>query len=310
MFTQLIGHERLAGVVQRMVDNETLAHAFLLVGPEGVGKTTFAQLLGRALLGHSGNLQMCPDWMVVERETDEKTGKVKSQVSIKQIRELTRRLAMSSLNGGAKVAFIEDAARMSIGASNALLKTLEEPKGHVTLLLRAESPDQLPATIVSRCQVLRFGPVRRELISAGLSELGFGGDEVAQASAMSLGCPGRAIRYLRDSAYAAWYDTGVSAVERLATSSLTQRLAEVQELIPKSEVNKRIRLGEIVTSTKLVYRDVLLRSLGCDELVTTPATVTASTATAQSVLDRAHRVGRSIHQNVNPHLALEHLFLN
>src|SRR3989338_393110 len=110
-----------------MLAGETLPHALLFVGPKGAGKTSVAHQLGKALLGSLTH----PDFLTLERLVDEKTGKRKSQISVEQIRELNARLGLSSLGGGWKVVFIEEATALSMGAVNALLKTLEEPKGKV-----------------------------------------------------------------------------------------------------------------------------------------------------------------------------------
>ena len=181
-FSGLIGHDRIQTVFSRMLARETLPHALLFVGPEGVGKTTVAHQLVKTLLGSLAH----PDFQTLERLVDEKTGKRKSQISVEQIRELNARLGLSSLGGGWKVVFIQEAAALSTGAVNALLKTLEEPKGKVLFLLRAGSTDGLPATIVSRCQTMRFSIVSGREIVEGLTKMGFSRADAQAATAQAL----------------------------------------------------------------------------------------------------------------------------
>ncbi len=83
------------------------------------------------------------------------------QIRVEQIRELSEQLALTAHGGGATVALIAPADAMNANAANALLKTLEEPRAGVTLLLVASVPSRLPATILSRCQSLRHAAAHR-----------------------------------------------------------------------------------------------------------------------------------------------------
>lgn len=143
-----------------------LPHALLVTGPPGLGKRSFAGMLGQALLCQNpdssgvpcGRCQSCtlfragthPDFLQIEPADEGKA------VSVDQIRHLCANLSLSSHAGGFKIAVVAPADRMNKAAANSLLKTLEEPSDNTLLTLVSEHPAVLPATIRSRCQQVRL----------------------------------------------------------------------------------------------------------------------------------------------------------
>jgi len=149
-----------------------LPHALLLTGPEGVGKSHFARQFAQSLLcerpqvsgGPCGSCRACllvnagshPDLSMVMPVQDKKN------IGVDQIRRIGHELGLKSQYGRYKVVVIAPADSMNINAANSLLKTLEEPAKETVLILSTSRPAQLPATIRSRCQLLRFGEVAQE----------------------------------------------------------------------------------------------------------------------------------------------------
>lgn len=314
--THIIGHHRIQEVLSRMLEHQTLPHALLFIGPEGVGKTTLAHTLSQVLLSHSGSLHTHPDFVELNRLVDEKTGKRKSLISVEQIRELNNRLALSSLSGGWKIAFLEEAGYLSIAGANALLKTLEEPKGQTLFILRATSLGELPETIVSRCQILRFTLVSRKDIEDGLVMLGFSRADARTASVQALGRPGYAIRFLRESDVRAHQETSMAQALAFFSAPLPERLKRVTELVPKSEIQKDEALLKILDQWELLCRDVLLEHLGRGDVRVFPDEARLRSlvpvfppTTLLSLLDRIARVRAALRHHINPHLALEHIAL-
>lgn len=169
-------HRTQWGRLQERIKTGRLPHALLLHGPDGLGKRRFADRLARSLLCTSPDetgepcdrcraCRMCsagthPDLRWVEPE---ETGKA---IRIDAVRALCSDLALKSQFGSFKVAVVVPADRLNIAASNALLKTLEEPSPATLLTLVSSRPTYLPATIRSRCQSLAFvAPDRREALS-------------------------------------------------------------------------------------------------------------------------------------------------
>lgn len=145
---------------------DRLPHALLLTGAEGIGKHHFAISLAKSLLCEHADEQdsacgSCKSCQLFESENHpDYTAIMPAEqggvIRIDQIRELIGYLGLHSHFNGKRIVLLAPAERMNMAAANSLLKTLEEPQANTLLLLVTARPTQLPATIRSRCQVLRF----------------------------------------------------------------------------------------------------------------------------------------------------------
>jgi DNA polymerase-3 subunit delta' len=189
---------------------DALPHALLLAGPSGLGKRDFMRLLVQGLLCEQPDDGMpchrCRSCLLFVAGTHpdyvplsfglRKDGVTRGEIVVDQIRELSQRLSMSSQFGGWQVASIDPADAMNAAAANALLKTLEEPAPSTMLLLVADAPWRLPATIRSRCQRIDFTIPAREDALAWLA--GQGVADAAVALDAAFGNPGRAHAWSAD----------------------------------------------------------------------------------------------------------------
>ncbi len=188
-----------------------LGHALLLVGPEKMGKGEVAQTLAKRLLCASpadgfacGQCRSCRqfeagthgDFSRVSFEPNDKGDKLRSEITVDQIRRLGQWFSLTPQLGGAQVALIAPAEGMNHAAANALLKTLEEPSPGRFLLLVCSEPGRLPATIRSRCQRLEFRLPAREQARAWLSGQGYSEAEIDPALEAARGHPGLAADWL------------------------------------------------------------------------------------------------------------------
>src|SRR3989344_1191746 len=164
----IVGHSHIVSYLQNSLNNLKLAHAYLFVGLDHVGKAAVAgyfinslvcqNLEVEALAVPCGECQSCrqalsgnhPDVYWLARELNEKTDKLKKNISIEQVRQLQNKLSLRSFLNSYKIAVVSEAQTLSAEAANSLLKTLEEPSARTVLILLAENLARLPQTIVSR----------------------------------------------------------------------------------------------------------------------------------------------------------------
>jgi DNA polymerase-3 subunit delta' len=178
-----------------------LHHAWLLRGPRGIGKATLAYRIARALIAEGpggpqgGGLfgpsvpetlnppegcpiaariraQGEPRLAVLRRTTSERTGRLRSQISVDDVRSIRRFFSLSAADGGWRAVIVDAADEMNVNAANALLKVLEEPPARAALLLVAHSPGALLPTIRSRCRTLDLRPLGPEALAAALAGAG------------------------------------------------------------------------------------------------------------------------------------------
>jgi len=181
-FQNLIGHQQTIASLQTAVRQNRLAHAYLFHGEAAIGKRStavcFAQALNCERISTNEEIDACgqcrsclqvesrthPDFFVIEPDSELAT----PQIKIEQVREIEQQVMYRPLIGERKICLIDNADRMTIGAANALLKTLEEPPDHSLFLLITSRPAALPATVRSRCQLLRFATPARTHVEAAL----------------------------------------------------------------------------------------------------------------------------------------------
>jgi len=314
LFSGIIGHKAAKEALERAVENSRLAHAYLLIGTEGAGRTILAQTLIEKEV--KGKMEGHPNVMIIKRLIDEKTSKKKSVISVDQIREVRERMAMSALGGGKQAVFIEEADRMHQAAANALLKTLEEPKAETLIILRAPAVESVPATIASRCQIIRFNRVAKQEISTALVKRGISPDDADRCANLSMGRPGLALRLMTDGALRSQMEIAVSTLFTLANDQLPERLKSVANFLPKSEANKAEVASVVLDGWEQALRDLMLRSLGCNEMVVFTKEVdldqlakTKNVDHWSKVLSRLSEARSTLHLNGNPLLALEHVVL-
>jgi DNA polymerase-3 subunit delta' len=194
------------------MQNDRLAHAFLLSGQTGTGKQELAMEMAAALLCLENSLPACgscrscqllvsgahPDFRILSFELNDK-GKLRSEIVIDQVRALISFLQLTTTISEKKVALIHPAEAMNKNAANALLKTLEEPPGDAVILLLSHDPSRLAVTIRSRCQKLQVRSPGSETALAWLVETGaFAKAEAISALKAAAGSPFRAREMLSE----------------------------------------------------------------------------------------------------------------
>ena len=173
-FQDLVGQEHVARTLTNAILQKRIAHAFIFSGPRGVGKTSVARILAKALNCVEGPTptpcQICAQCKEITAGTSMDVREIDgaSNRGIDEIRELRENVKFSPASGRYKIYIIDEVHMLTREAFNALLKTLEEPPSHVVFLFATTELNKIPATILSRCQSHDFRIIPLKLIAEKL----------------------------------------------------------------------------------------------------------------------------------------------
>lgn len=247
-FDQVVGQNHVKDVLVAALQRSRIGHAYLFSGPRGVGKTTTARLLAMAVNCEQKDpakrpCGVCDSCQLVRsgNHPDVTELDAASNNSVEDIRDLREKVRLSSMRGGKRVWVLDEAHMLSRAASNALLKTLEEPPDNLVFILATTEPEKLPPTILSRCQHFRFRRLSEEEIQSKLERLCKEAKVKAEPSALSL---------VARAADGAMRDAE-SLLERLLTSgeTITQHMAEEALGLPPQE--RMQELGRYLSEQRL-----------------------------------------------------------
>jgi DNA polymerase-3 subunit delta' len=157
------GHEEAVALLRRAIETDRVAHAYAFIGPEGAGRRTTALAFAASLVGAGGEARIArgahPDVRMIEPTPPASNPKGTPAIRVENIRELGRLAALRPAEAPWKVFVVDQAGTMTGAAPQAFLKTLEEPPARTVIILILQQLRELPATVLSRCQIVRFRPV-------------------------------------------------------------------------------------------------------------------------------------------------------
>lgn len=227
---KFIGNHKAKALLNRILDKDFVSHAYLISGPEHIGKATLARMFALSLIKKSQQMEMQEpdptsslDLLVLRPEIEEKKGVIKLRtIPVEKIREKQGELSLYPYHGAYKVLIIEDAHMMGVSAQNALLKTLEEPNPTSVLILITHEESRLLTTIKSRCQNINM-----TLVSDGeMLEIG----RTKEMVDLAMGRPGL-LRIMEESLEEYEFrKASVAEFSRLTCVKVNERLALAEEM--------------------------------------------------------------------------------
>jgi len=178
-FSEVIGQEHVTRTLKNAIEQGRIAHGYIFSGHRGIGKTTIARILAMALNCRSTDHPVAEPCGICDSCTEIRAGNAVDVIEIDaatnrgidEIRELREAARYRPARDRFKIYILDEAHQITDAAFNALLKTLEEPPGHVVFMLATTQPEDIPQTIRSRCQHFSFRAVRFEDILGQLRDL-------------------------------------------------------------------------------------------------------------------------------------------
>jgi len=278
------GHDQIAERFRRTIAANRLASSYLFVGPEGIGKRTFAMRLAEALLCTTNTdeaLEACgqcdscrlaasgghPDLLYVCRPEEKSDVPLELLIGRQEHRMqegLCHDIAMRPYLSRRKVAILDDADHLNIAGANCLLKTLEEPPAHSLLILISTSATRQLPTIRSRSQIIRFKPLVDADVAAVLADTqGLDADRAAKIAAGASGSITRAAQRSDDAmqSFRKRFCENLT-VEPMPTSTIADQVKSLVDEAGREAIARRQRLREIFDLAIEFYRAQMRASSG------------------------------------------------
>ena len=322
----IIGHDWAVEVLSAAIEHNRVGHAYLITGPEQVGKTTLAVTFAQALnCTHAdnrpcGTCRSCqliasgrhPDVTIVEPEI---SARGKASIKIEAMRELQRSLQLAAYEGPYKIAIISGFDAANMNAANAFLKTLEEPPANTVLILTATDGDTLLDTIKSRCRVVAIRPIAIPIIEQALcTRWQIAPERAKQLAHLANGRLGWALQAAEQGELLAHNDDQLSLLQTILQQNLVERFQQAEALAKQPE-----KLAELLNVWLTWWRDLLMVASDSAESATINIVHQAQFAQLATIWPLA-TIKQSLNQtldtlwqldhNVNIRLAMETLLLS
>lgn len=304
----IIGHENIKEHIGRSIERDMFSHAHIFSGEDGIGKSLVAKAAALKLLGKDKEKEYAD---IVEYRTP----KNKRSIGVNEIRELIEEINKKPVEGDKKIIIIHEAQDMTQEAQNAFLKTIEEPPRGIYMILLCDNLESVLDTIKSRCQVYKFQRLdESHMINFIKREFPkFQEEEVKAIISFSDGIPGRAERFVNDSA--------LKEIRDVTEEILTNIKRKEKDEILKYEdflVKYKSEWQEVLTWFLSYIRDALVyKETGNDELLINIDKLGCIKILAESfsfnklsdIIDIVKAARQKLDRNVNPGLVFDLMLL-
>ncbi len=290
-FEELIGHEPAVRLLQGQIERDQLAHTYLFIGPEGIGKRALALEFAKALECEG------PDLLVVTPEEDSR------EIKIEQVRQMEAWMSLTPYGGKRKAVILDPADALTEESTHACLKILEEPPARSIFILLASAPHRLPATLLSRCHKIRCAPQGIARVATALQKEGVDPTVARMLAICSGGRLGLARQFHQSNRLA----KRNAALDQILAA---QKRKDLENPFPKAT---RREVEEYVEWYASWWRDLLILRLQgdpawvvhqdrLDQLQKTAAAIPVETILAR--VDRSYEVQEAVQRNANLRTAI------
>jgi DNA polymerase-3 subunit delta' len=289
-----------------------LAQAYCFVGPDQVGKRTLARYLAVQLLKvNEKQLDTHPDFYYLNREENEKTGRLKKDISISQARLLKERVSNKSWLGGYRVIIIDEAELLNKESANALLKVLEDSKEKIVFFLLTTDDQALLSTVRSRCQIFYLFLLSEQKMITALTQAGFESQMVKEVVPLAWGRPGKAITLLSDDAERQENLQENKRWQEMVELPFYQRLKKTDDLLKDKENADKEKFSKIIPIWQMIWREVLKDKINKETQNNSPLSEKSSMNAVEVMkfIDLLSSTRNMLRQNINPKLLLEEVML-
>lgn len=336
----IVGHEWAVDYLRRSIAAGRAAHAYSISGPAGVGKRLLARRLAQALnceMGGPDPCLQCRSCTLIERNTHpdvrvaglhtqaavlglkEEQAEKQKVLRVELIRSFASDITLRPYEARRRVLILHDAEKLSEQASNALLKTLEEPPPYATLILVANSGGDLLPTVASRCQSIKLRPVPRAQVAEALVErANIAAEDARLLAAWSGGRLGWALEMVARPDELEARQHQLDALIALPTQGRAAALRWAEERAKEYRGGSQHAAFAALELWQSWWRDVLLTAAHCDDALThIDRREELHAAARRAPLADLHRfitdlgaATTQLRENVNPQLVFEHIVLH
>jgi DNA polymerase-3 subunit delta' len=315
---ELVGNEFAVEAFKKAYDNNRISHAYIITGPDGIGKSVLAIYMASVILCREENRPCgkCASCIKIKNgnHTDVKVLSSRGKsIGVDDIRDLIDEIYTKPYEGDKKVVIIKDADTVTVQGQNAILKTLEEPSEHTTIIMLAENMNLILETIQSRCQVLRLGRISAEKIKKYLTGQGISPDKASTAANLSDGILGNALMFL-DEKFMKLREDVINTGREIVRADALAILKYVDFFLRNKD-----KINSILDMLTSWYRDIIMLKLIKDrnllinadhyELLVEESQI-LSYNKLDSIINIINSSREKINQNVNFQLTIEVMLLN
>ncbi len=262
LYDRILGHENIIAQLKNAVSNDKVSHAYIFNGEDGSGKAMVAKAFAEALLCERGGAEGCgechfckqtesgnnPDLIWVTHEKP-------SSIGVDDVRtQLVEDVQIKPYNGRYKVYIIDEAEKMTVQAQNAILKTIEEPPAYSVIIFLTNNDEIFLPTIISRCIVFKFRPIRNSVIMDYLiCRYKLPEYEAKMCASYAQGRVGRAVDLVTSDNFIKIRDEALSLVKNVYNYDVADLIDAVKRV-----AEYKINITDYIDIIEMWFRDVLL----------------------------------------------------